>query len=62
LEVLEMDLLSRKELAEQLHVSERTIDRLRKDGLPWYDLGKILFDKDEVIEWIKNNRKRSSEK
>lgn len=57
-----MDLLSRKELAEQLHVSERTIDRLRKDGLPWYDLGKILFDKDEVIEWIKNNRKRSSEK
>jgi len=57
-----MDLLSRKELAEQLHVSERTIDRLRKDGLPWYDLGKILFDKDEVIEWIKNNRKRSSKK
>lgn len=55
-----MDLLSRKELAEQLHVSERTIDRLRKEGLPWYDLGKILFDKDEVIEWIKNNRKRSN--
>ncbi len=57
-----MKLVSKKELSEQINISERTIDRMRKEGLPWYDLGKILFDKDEVIEWIKNNRKRSSKK
>jgi predicted DNA-binding transcriptional regulator AlpA len=57
-----MNLLSKKEMAESINISEKTLDRMRKEGLPWYDLGKILFDKDEVIEWIKNNRKRSSKK
>lgn len=55
-----MNFVSKKELSEHINISEKTIDRLRKQGLPWYDLGKILFDEDEVIEWIKKNKKKNN--
>lgn len=56
------DFLTKKELAEYLRCSERTIDRLRKEGLPGYNFsdtkpGKLVFLKPEVIDWIKNNKK-----
>ncbi|WP_125153671.1 helix-turn-helix transcriptional regulator [Clostridium rectalis] len=56
-----MEFLTKKEIAELLKCSEKTIDRLRKEGLPSYNLsenkGKVLFLKDEVIKWIMNNKK-----
>ena len=49
-------LLNRKEIAELLGVSVRTIGSLIKDGLPTVPLGKrrILFDYEEVLLWAKD--------
>ena len=50
-----MNFINKKELAEELKVSIVTIDRLRKKGLPYHNFGaKILFDIEEVTNWIKN--------
>ena len=54
---MDLNLVTKKELADSLRCSERTIDRMRREGLPSYNMGKIMFDKQEAIEWIKNNRK-----
>lgn len=47
-------MLSRKDLAKVLNVTERTIDRYRKDGMPCYTLptGTIRFKLDEVMAWL----------
>jgi len=52
-------LLSRKQLAEVIGVSLRTIDRYRDMGMPSIRLvtGTIRFDKEEVFKWIKENYK-----
>jgi hypothetical protein len=58
-----IDFMTKKDTAEFLHCSEKSIDRLRKEGLPCYDLsstkpgGKILFLKGEVAQWIIENKK-----
>lgn len=56
-----MEFLTKKELAELLKCSEKKIDRLRKEGMPSYNLsdkkGKVLFLKEEVIKWIIENKK-----
>ena len=50
--------LGKKEIAEFLGCSEKTIDRMRKEGLPSYNwAGKVKFIKSEVFEWIKENKK-----
>jgi len=47
-------MLTRKELAEKLNMSERTIDRHRKNGMPFIKIGKsIRFEYVEVLKWIK---------
>lgn len=48
------NLLSKQQLAEYLQVSEMTIDRWRKKGLPWTRAGVKLvrFNLDEVNKWL----------
>ena len=53
-----MEILTKKELSKLLQVTERTIDMLRKQGLPWfYVAADIRFDKDEVLIWLKGGVK-----
>jgi len=51
-------LLNRKEIAERLGVSVRTVSELINDGLPTVPLGKrrIQFDCEKVLNWAKNRR------
>ena len=51
-------MITKKELATKLKFSERTIDRLRKDGLPCIKLrtGTVRFDFDIVMEWLKGEK------
>jgi len=56
------EFVTKKEIAEFLKCSERTVDRMRKEGLPSYNFsdkkpGKLVFLKSEVITWIKENKK-----
>lgn len=58
----ENEFLTKKEIADFLKCSEKTVDRLRKEGLPSYNFsdkkpGKLVFLKSEVIEWIRENKK-----
>lgn len=47
-------MLTKKELAKELKVSERTIDRWRKQGLPCYAREKFIrFEMEKVLEWIR---------
>lgn len=51
-------MLTKNELAELLNVSVPTIDRLLKDGLPRiYIRRSVRFEYDEVVKWLKENRK-----
>jgi len=52
-----MNFISKKQLAEKLDISVVTIDRLRKKGLPFHQLGrKVVFDFEEVAKWIKGDK------
>lgn len=48
------NLLSKKQLSERLHVSVSTIDRWRKQGMPYKRTGVKLvrFELSEVQEWL----------
>ena len=49
---------TRKELALELKVSERTLDRYREQGMPFIQVSKaVRFEKDEVIKWLRENSK-----
>jgi len=47
-------MISKKELAKVLNVTERTVDRYRKQGMPCKVLptGTVRFDLNEVNKWI----------
>ena len=51
------------EMCEYLRVSKSTLWRLRKRGLPCFKLGtsrgggRVLFNKEDVDEWIRSNCK-----
>ena len=51
-------LLNRKEIAERLGVSVRTVGNLIKEGLPTVPVGerRVLFDCEEVLTWAKDKR------
>jgi len=50
-------LLTLHQLCDKLQLSRSTIDRWRKEGLPYTKLGRSLrFDEKEVAEWIKQNK------
>lgn len=45
------------ELAQSLKISRATIDRWRKEGMPYYKIGNgVRFIDSEVTEWIKLNK------
>lgn len=50
--------VNRKEIAERLGVSVRTVGNLISDGLPIVPLGKrrVQFEVEEVLTWAKDRR------
>ena len=56
-----MNLITVDELATMLQVPKSWIyDRTRNNRIPYIKIGKyIRFDKDEIIEWIKNEQPKS---
>ena len=52
------EILTREQLAKLLQVTEKTVDRLRKEGMPFFKVGaNIRFDKEEVLKWLRENGK-----
>ena len=48
--------LTKKEIAKLLKVSEVTVDRWRKEGMPSIKVKRIvLFDQAEVEQWLKKH-------
>jgi len=53
------EILTREELSKLLKVTERTIDRLRKEGLPWFKVGvNVRFNKEKVLKWLEQKNKK----
>ncbi len=47
------EILTKQEIAQLLKVSEITIDRWRKEGLPAIKVrSKVLFNKKDVLQWL----------
>lgn len=45
------------ELAQSLKISRATIDRWRKQGMPYYKIGNgVRLIESEVSEWIKQHK------
>ena len=56
-------LLTTRELAKKLAVSERHIFNLLKKGLPHFKIEKCLrFDLQEVLEWLKQKTEEAEAK
>jgi excisionase family DNA binding protein len=53
-----LDFVSRTQLAKCLHLSERTIDRLKQsEGLPFHKFGgQYRFSLQEVKDWMDKRR------
>lgn len=50
-------LVTKKQIADVLGVSVSTIDRLMAKGLPYIKIERsVRFDKDVVMDWIKNRK------
>ena len=50
---MDEQVMTKKELATFLKVTERTVDRIRNDGLPCFKIGKcIRFEKEKVLKWL----------
>lgn len=50
------EILTKEELSTYLKVTERTIDRLRKKGMPFLKVGdSVRFKKDAVLKWLEEN-------
>lgn len=48
------EMLTKKELAAHLKVTERTVDRYRDQGMPYFKTitGLIRFNLDDVMKWL----------
>lgn len=56
---MEQNLLTKKELAECLKVSETTINRLIAKGLPNIKVGsQVRLNLDECLNWLKKQRNK----
>lgn len=50
-------MLTKKQLAIELNLSVPTIDRLMKEGMPYYKIMKsVRFDIDAVKDWLRGNK------
>lgn len=58
------DLITKQEVAEQLHCSTKHVERLLKEGLPFVPVGvrKKLYSLSSVLNWIKSKESCLSEK
>ena len=57
--LMEQNLLTKKELAECLKVSETTINRLIAKGLPNIKVGsQVRLNLDECLNWLKKQRNK----
>ncbi|SHF60633.1 transcriptional regulator, AlpA family [Desulforamulus putei DSM 12395] len=55
------ELLTTDEICEWLKVTRRTIERWRKNGLPFFKIGSsVRFNKEEVLKWIEQNSKQQN--
>jgi excisionase family DNA binding protein len=51
------EILTKEELAAFLKVTPRTIDNLRKKGLPYFTVGdSVRFHKAKAMNWLEENR------
>ena len=51
---MEKEYITLIELAQSLKISRTTIDRWRKEGMPYYKIGNgVRFIESEVSEWIR---------
>jgi excisionase family DNA binding protein len=51
------EFLTLEELSQLLKISRATIDRWRKEGMPFIKMGRgVRFDQDAVMKWIKDNK------
>ena len=51
------DYITLMELAQSLKISTATIDRWRKQGMPYYKIGNgVRCIESEVSEWIKQHK------
>ena len=51
------NLMTTQELMDYLKISRTTIDRWRKEGMPYLSLSKaIRFEREEVLKWIKESK------
>ena len=54
---MEKKFLSMAEVTEFLGISRQSIYRLLSQGMPRYKLGgRRIFDRDELIKWVKSHR------
>lgn len=50
-------MVDKKELAKHFNVSIPTIDRLMKDGMPYYKIGRLVrFKLEEVENYLKEEK------
>lgn len=53
---MEENLLTKKEIAKFLKVSEPTIDRWRKKGMPSIKTGRLVrFNREDVLKWFEDS-------
>jgi len=53
------ELLTKEEVSKWLKVSQSTIDRWRKAGLPFIKTGRLTrFNQEEILKWLKENHKK----
>lgn len=51
---MSIEYITLMDLAKKLKISRATIDRWRKEGMPYYKIGNgVRFIEAEVYEWIK---------
>ena len=51
------EILSVVEVMDLLSISRSTLDRRRKEGLPWSKTEKVIhFERAKVVEWVEGNR------
>ncbi len=51
------EMVTSEELQHMYKISRSTVDRWRKDGMPYEKIGRgVRFDLDQVKNWIKKNK------
>jgi len=60
---MEKKFLSMAEVTEFLGISRQSIYRLLSQGMPCYKLGgRRIFDREELIDWVKGHRNNKPKK